>query len=95
VVHYVDHQDVEIPIIYGSDVSNWLPDSSDSKGAPDSARIAWGNQEQVTLTQKEKPRIRLYKSSWKNPVPDDEVSSIDFAASHPETRPFLVAITAE
>jgi hypothetical protein len=39
--------------------------------------------------------IRLFKTSWVNPFPDEEITSIDYVSAMSDAAPFLIAITAE
>jgi hypothetical protein len=41
-------------------------------------------------------KIRLYVTTWKNPAPEKELATLDFASTNSsECAPFCVAITAE
>jgi WD40 repeat protein len=92
-VRYANGRSEEIPIIYGRDARDWheLPDAP--VGVTD-AVIAWkGNN--PAAKQAGNRGIRLFKSTWTNPAPDNEVATVDFVAEHVSTCPFLVALTAE
>ena len=92
-VHYASGRSEEIPIIYGRDARDWheLPDAP--VGVTD-AVIAWkGNN--PAAKQAGNRGIRLFKSTWTNPAPDNEVATVDFVAEHVSACPFLVALTAE
>jgi hypothetical protein len=39
--------------------------------------------------------LRLYKTTWDNPLADLEIISIDFVSNMAAPAPFLIAITAE
>jgi hypothetical protein len=39
--------------------------------------------------------VRLFKATWTNPLPDVEITSLDFILGKSSVRPFVVAITAE
>ena len=38
---------------------------------------------------------RMYKSTWENPDPGIEITTVDFVSLGTECAPFLIAITAE
>jgi hypothetical protein len=39
--------------------------------------------------------IQLYKTTWENPTPEVEITSIDFTSAKRTSAPFLIAITVE
>jgi hypothetical protein len=39
--------------------------------------------------------LRLYRASWDNPRPDEQVTSIDYVSRMTAFAPFLIAITVE
>jgi hypothetical protein len=92
-VNFDDHSAVIIPIVYGLDVNDWFFTESD-KG-PSRGVVAWTGDND--FAPKVDARIRLYKTTWKNPWPDKTITTIDFSARKSETvaAPFCVAITAE
>ena len=40
-------------------------------------------------------RVRLFKHTWMNPLPDTEIVSIDYESTMADSAPFLIALTAE
>ena len=90
VVHYANGQTREIPIVVGRDLADWWnqPNEQNKKFV-----IAWTGTNESSRAQGR--TIRLFKSTWENPMPDSEVKSIDFVWAGTEAAPFLVAITAE
>ena len=40
-------------------------------------------------------RVRLFKHTWMNPLPDTEIVSIDYESTMADSAPFLIAVTAE
>jgi hypothetical protein len=92
-VTYEDKSRHKIPIVYGKDVSDcWYKEGST---APSRAEVAWkGENDSARNTNGS--RIRLYKSTWDNPVPARKVVGIDFASTNgADAAPFCVAVTAE
>ena len=90
IVHYADGQTREIPIIVGRDVADWF--SQANENLPD-LQIAWSGRNEASRAAGR--TIRLFKSTWQNPVPELAIQSLDFVSSHHSAAPFLVAITAE
>jgi hypothetical protein len=39
--------------------------------------------------------IRLFKTTWVNPMPEKEIVSIDYTSAMSNSAPFLIAITAD
>jgi hypothetical protein len=94
IIHYADGQKRTLPIVYGRTVRDWwfYPDSP--KEASQS-HIAWTGSNQAAKDWNPPVTLRLYKTTWRNPQPDVEISSIDFVSAERSSAPFLVAITAE
>jgi serine/threonine protein kinase len=90
VVHYVDGERQDIPIVLGQDVLDWWkqPKATDQRLV-----VAWEGDNPKSRRQGKK--IRLFKSTWENPSPQAEVRTIDFEATRPGPSPFLIALTAE
>ncbi len=91
-VHYADDGAVEIPVILGKDVLDWWAQPNERPGT-NGLVIAWKGTN--AKSQAEGRYIRLFKSTWENPRPDLEISTIDFESRMTEAAPFLVAITAQ
>lgn len=90
VVEYADGQTRGIPITIGRDTADWWDQPNEENK---SFVIAWTGTNQSSRAQRR--TIRLFKSTWENPIPRLEVRSIDFVSTHDVASPFLVAITAE
>jgi hypothetical protein len=88
IVHFENGEERPIPIVYGDDVRDWNG-GADPGGRLRRARLAWTGMNSV-------PRpVRLFKSTWVNPFPEIEITSLDYVSAMAESAPFLVAITAE
>jgi WD40 repeat protein len=92
-VHYANGRSEEIPIIYGRDARDWHEAPGIPVGVTD-AVIAWKGNNPASKMLGD-GGIRLFKSTWTNPAPDNEVATVDFVAEHVSACPFLVALTAE
>jgi hypothetical protein len=85
ILHFSDGKQEEFPIIYGRDVQGWVLASSDPSGVED-GRVAWKD----TNTNS-----RVYLSTWENPRPDIEVTTVDLVSAMSHSGPFLIAMTAD
>jgi hypothetical protein len=58
--------------------------------APDTV-VAWtGSNKRI---RRQRGSIHLYRTTWDNPQPDQEVASIDVFSTRTATGPFLIAVT--
>ena len=91
VVHYADGQTRAAPIIYGENVVDWWvrPDGVHLSGA----ETVWQGSNPATASMG--LTTHLIKYSWDNPLPEVEISSVDFVSCLEEASPFLVAMTVE
>src|SRR6185436_3507236 len=89
--HSSDHSEQQISISYGRDVRDWYPQSNEStEGA--NQNIVWRG----LIGEKDRPfHIRLFKTTWTNPRPDVEISTLDYVSKVTGSAPFLLAITVE
>jgi len=90
VVHYANDETREIPIVYGEDVRDWW--TGQNEPANDHLTVAWTGKN--TVPDNETP-IRLFKTTWKNPLPEVEMKTIDYRTTMSASAPFLIAITVE
>jgi hypothetical protein len=88
IVRYANGDQREIPIVSGRDVVDWY---EQSEGA---CVVAWIGEN--PKSRKSKTKVRLFKSTWVNPLPEEKILTIDFMGTRTGgPSPFLVAITAE
>lgn len=92
VVHFADGQKREIPIRSGDDVAD-LQVAANAPLEIKGSLIAWTGASPTTGPNES--LLRLFKTSLENPLPEVEISAIDFVSSKTEAAPFLLAITAE
>ncbi len=91
-VFYNTGRECEVPIVFGRNVRPlWQPLSQ--PGTVDEAVLAWRGQNPTT--QAREMELCLYKFTWDNPWPTEEVVEIDFNSAQANAAPFLVAMTAE
>jgi serine/threonine protein kinase len=87
VLTYADHQQHGFPIIYGEDVRDWNV-GSQPNGNLTRATVVWTAWEKNW-------KLRLFKTTWENPTPENVVESIDFVTKMTPAAPFLIALTVE
>ena len=39
--------------------------------------------------------IKIYRTVWENPTPEQEIASLDYVSRGTPSAPFLISITAE
>ncbi|MBI3852988.1 MAG: tetratricopeptide repeat protein [Verrucomicrobia bacterium] len=90
IIHYASGTQSELPIVMGQSLGDWWTqlDEQDKRFT-----IAWVGENAECRRQGN--TIRLFKSTWGNPAPDDTVTTIDFIGDQKGPAPFLVAITVE
>jgi len=76
------------------DVRDWTL-AATAKNEPVSAKpeIAWMGKS--PLSQSQGTTLRLFKSSWENPVPQARLDTVDYVSAETNCAPFLIAITAD
>ena len=92
VLHYIDGTQKELAIVYGRDVRHWWA-KEDPKQETERAVVAWTGTNPVAESQK--TTLRLYQRTWDNPLPEAEVTRLDFVSKMAKSAPFLIAITVE
>ena len=90
-VRFEDGSEVEVPIVLGKDVLDWVVEPEAHMPAP---VVAWVGQNTYSRNRGNR-KIRLFKSTWENPRPHVRVTTIDFVSTMKQAAPFLIAITAE
>jgi hypothetical protein len=96
VLHYVNGQTNEIPVVYGQNIADWWFDPKDDPqglSVPKNALIAWEGENQAVKVYGK--LLRIYQMSWDNPLPDIEVVSISLVSLMELPAPFVIAITVE
>jgi hypothetical protein len=88
VIHFTSNPaPLVLPLFYGRDLRDWHV--SPNEPPPGELALAWMDQ------RARSGPVRLFKTTWVNPAPDNEVESIDFISTMSNPAPFLVAITAD
>ena len=91
VLHYADGSVLDRPLVLGRDALDWHA-LSVSSGVGDPT-VAW-TCENTNSVAEQRP-IRLYVTTWENPLPEAEIARLDFVSAGRVAAPFLVAVTIE
>lgn len=91
VIHYADGQTKAAPILYGRNTMDWWVGPEGGKLAK--AEVVWRGSNPATRSMG--LTTHLIKYTWENPLPEVEMSTIDFVSDLIEAGPFLVAITVD
>jgi hypothetical protein len=87
VVHYADGEQRLIPLLYGYDLRDWVPQADEPKGT--------GLEPVWSASGGPMGGPRLFLKTWENPRPDVAITSLDFVSTLSASAPFLVAITVD
>jgi WD40 repeat protein len=91
-VRFRNGSEIRLPLVYGYNTMDWWVHAEDRQDLQ-AMQVAWtGTNAAATAS---KTQVRLFKWTWKNPLPDLEIASIDFVSALNGCAPFLVAVTAE
>ena len=101
VLHYVDGSTCELNLVAGEQSFDWwfplfksgLPEKF-LHSAPGTERAWTGSNAYIRKWQPELSLV-LYKSTFNNPQPGVEISTVDFVSTETITCPFLVGLTVE
>jgi hypothetical protein len=89
VIHYRNGQQQQVPINYGKDVLDWWLNEGTDGFAVD---VAWKGANSASPGG---PELGIFKTTWNNPRPEQEIESIDYRSAMTDSAPFLLGITAE
>jgi len=91
IIRYTTGRTIEAPIVIGQSLLDWFTEPKENN---QSLIIAWVGES--VQSRRRGKKVRLFKYSWQNPLPELFISSVDFKLIPREGPwPFLVAITAE
>jgi len=89
VIRYANGQQQQVPINYGKDVTDWWMNDVTGETSVD---VAWRGRNN---SAPDNPQIGLFKTTWNNPRPNQEIATIDYRSAMTDSAPFLIAITIE
>jgi hypothetical protein len=93
VLHFLNGQQLEIPIIYGESVGDWWSagDQRDFKSTdPPTFEVVWTGFNEFSRAWYASP-IRLFKMTWTNSHPDWEVKTVDAVAGNGDLMLFAIS----
>ena len=90
-LHYADGSTESLPIVYGEDVRDWW--NWDKSKEVKRGKLAWTGKNPTSAMYE--IELRLYRSTWKNPKPDQMVKHITYSSTKEVAAPFCIAITVE
>ncbi len=96
VLHYANGEERTIEMHRGRDLVDWQFDSAGAN-APINSEVVWTGSNPFVerdLFRQSGRKIRLLKSSRANPMPEVEITALDYL-SVTDAAPFLIAITVE
>src|SRR5262249_26502449 len=92
-IHYANGEKREIPIILGVHVRNWWKEKSETVSTvSDPLRgCAWSGK--GPYPPRERASVRLFRSTFANPLPGEAIASIDFISRNSKAIPCVVSLS--
>jgi len=92
-IHYVNGDKREIPIILGVHVRNWWKEKTEtiSTVSDPLSRVAWSGQGEYPPPQR--ASVRLFRSTFENPLPAEPIAQIDFVSRNSKAIPCIVSLS--
>jgi len=91
-IHYMDKQVRQFPIVYGKQIADWWFDPKKPL-EPTDATVAWTGLNEAAKAYGKS--LRLFQTTWENPLKNTEVASISFVSRVTVSAPFIIAITVD
>ena len=92
-IHFATNQmRIDIPVDYGPTVLNWHTRPGEGDAAQ-KLNVVWTGQNGAST--REGNKLRLFETTWTNPVPNFEVETIDCVSAMNTAALFVIAITVE
>jgi hypothetical protein len=92
VFHYANGETRTAPIVYGKNVLDWWGHPGSDPKLPDGKEVWKGNCPSPLSMGF---YIHMIRFTWDNPLPDEEIATIDFESDVVDAAPQLMAITLE
>ena len=92
-IHYANGEKREMPIILGVHVRNWWKEKGEtiSTVSDPLSGVAWSGQ--GTYPPPERASVRLFRSTFENPLPDQPIAHIDFVSRNTGAIPCIVSMS--
>jgi hypothetical protein len=92
IIHFANGDQRQVPMILGADVYDWvLSKARRNHPAGSASKLGWRGRNPNGPDHD----VGVYVKTWDNPLPDVEISHIDFVSEMRDAAPFLVALTVE
>ncbi len=92
VLHYADGQRRELPVNYGESVRDWWFWEFAPVSDPNTVMAWTGNNLNI---RSQNGALRLYRTTWANPLPKTPVVSVDYVSGQSKAAPFMLGLTVE
>lgn len=86
--HYADGTQRSFPIVYGRHVRDWWCRGDTDDLTDPNSKVVWKGQAPETI-------VRLFRTTFYNPQPNKEVTTLDLISERSLVTPAIVAITVE
>jgi hypothetical protein len=90
-LYYEDGTTAELPIVYGQHVVDWW--TQDPNHSVEKSEVAWEGSNGASVGSG--ISLRLYRTTWENPNPENKVKYFDYISMHTGSAPFMIAVTVE
>jgi peroxiredoxin len=95
VFHYANGEERAMRLAYGIHVRSWMKERHEAKSSlldPDSRQAWTGGNEDV---ERGNTMLRLFQSAIANPLPDQEIASLELISLFSRATPFIAGLTLE
>jgi len=92
-IHYANGDKRQFPIIYGAHVRNWWKEKEEkvSEVSDPNSGVAWSGQGEYPPP--DRASVRLYRSTFVNPLPTEAIDHIDFVSQNSKAVPCIVSLS--
>lgn len=99
ILHFANGEVRALSIRYGVHVRDWWHgDLGDAEDKVPGSVVAWTGQNVATRAWNRAGthvELRLFKTTWENPLPTVEITSLDYVSALGKCAPFLIAVTLD
>jgi hypothetical protein len=93
-LHYADGSTAELAIKYGEHLRDWWNwNAKEPTELDQGTEIAWWGENDFARARK--CRLRVYRSTFANPKPDQAIETIDYGKQTPRCNPFMLGLSIE
>jgi hypothetical protein len=92
-IHYANGEEREFPIVYGVHVRNWWKEKREkvSEVSDVGSAVAWSGQGEYPPP--DRASVRLFRSTFVNPLPKELIDHIDFVSKNSKAIPCIVSVS--